>query len=219
MCEYCNVEKDMIHTEGSFVCPLCGDTEYMAIDCEIQTNKESICEKAKAPYKKLNHFKERMNQFQSKESINIPEEVYNIIRAELTQKKIPLKSLTFERVKRILKKYKLNKYYEHVYSITSKITGIHPPLLTKEIEDEMCRRFMIVEELFEIFKPRGRTNFLNYSFLINKLFLSLNLPNYAAHFGFLKSKEKQQLHEKLWSKISTAAGWNIKDNICKPSSI
>ena len=56
MCNNCNIEKTLIHAEGMFVCPTCGEAEMIIIDSEKPNYKEALNDsKPSYPYKKSNH--------------------------------------------------------------------------------------------------------------------------------------------------------------------
>ena len=55
-------------------------------------------------------------------------------------------------------------------------------------------------DAFDKFKG-ARKNMLNYSFLLNKIFLCLNLPEVSLKFTLLKSKKKLEEHEEIWNSI------------------
>jgi hypothetical protein len=51
ICSSCNIEKTLIHSEGIYVCQLCGKFEYVIIESEVPSHKDSLNEKPKYPYK------------------------------------------------------------------------------------------------------------------------------------------------------------------------
>ena len=54
-CTKCNREKTLIQSEGFYVCQGCGELEHTIIESEVPSHKESISEKNRYPYKRLNH--------------------------------------------------------------------------------------------------------------------------------------------------------------------
>ena len=73
--------------------------------------------------------------------------------------------------------------------------------------------FRQLEEPYMKFRPTGRSNFLNYSFLINKILNIMNLPDDAKYFALLKSDEKLKTQESTWKKICSYLGWQYHSNI------
>ena len=212
MCEICNVEKLLVKADGMMVCPLCGRSESIIIESDIPSHNEVINEKPRYPYKKINHLIERLNQFQSKENTNIPDDVYEKIYIEIKKKKLDTQSITPKFIKLILKKYRLIQFYEHTQSIYIKITKNKPPFLTKAEEEEVKLRFKQIEKIFPKFKPKKRSNFLNYAFVINKLFYIMGKGDYANYFNLLKNKDKLKYQDKVWYKICEELNWPFQSS-------
>ena len=53
-----SAEKTLMQSEGFYVCQKCGEVEHAIIESEIPSHKDSITEKSKYPYKRLNHLVE-----------------------------------------------------------------------------------------------------------------------------------------------------------------
>jgi hypothetical protein len=206
-CLKCNVERVFVQSEGIYVCPKCGQFEYLIVDSEIPNHKDSVSEKPKYPYKKINHLIEKLNQYQSKESTIIPQSVYDIIKSELKKQIIQIDEVTPATIKTILKKHRLNNYYEHHQHIFSKITNTPPPILTREIEDKIKLMFKMIQDPYKKHKPDGRSNFLNYAYVLHKIFLILKMPNHAKYFSLLKSREKLRQQDIVWKKICFDLKW------------
>lgn len=149
-----------------------------------------------------------LNQFQAKESTEIPKEICNEIEAELKKMKIfDSRKITIQKVRDILKKLKYNQYYEHAVYIVSKITKKSPPVLSRETEDKIKCMFRQIQEPFVRHRPHGRQNFLSYSFVLHKIFQILGLNDYVHYFDLLKSREKLRIQEDIWRKICLDLDW------------
>lgn len=61
-CDNCGTEKTLIQSEGMYVCRKCGEVENIVIESEVPNHKDSINEKPRYPYKRLNHLLEWLNQ-------------------------------------------------------------------------------------------------------------------------------------------------------------
>ena len=130
-CKYCNNEMCTNGNDGIIVCNKCGNVERLLIESEIPSYKDNGTDKPIYPYKRLNHFMECINQFQAKENIIISDNIYQQIKEVFKKRRInDLSNLSLNEVRDVLKMLKLNKYYEHVSFIHSKITGKTPPRLT-----------------------------------------------------------------------------------------
>ena len=53
-----------------------------------------------------------------------------------------------------MKKLNLNKYYEHIPHIITKISGIPPPTMTREVEEKLRSMFKEIQEPFIIYCPK-----------------------------------------------------------------
>ncbi len=99
-CKECNFEKIFDYSVSAFVCQVCGVVEEIILDEDRQIKDYS-------PYKRINHFREWLNQFQARQSPDIPEEVFREIINELNKNRITdLKILNRKKMKKILKKMK-----------------------------------------------------------------------------------------------------------------
>jgi Poxvirus Late Transcription Factor VLTF3 like. len=214
ICSKCNIEQTAMQSEGSYVCKNCGEAEQFLIENEAPNHKDAVIDKPRFPYKRCNHLNEWLNQFQAKESTEIPEEVYNNIKAELKKMKIVnVKKITIQRIRNILKKLKYNQYYEHTVFIVSRITNKSPPVLSRETEDKIKSMFKAIQEPFYKHCPSNRINFLSYSYVLHKIFQILGLREYVHYFDLLKSREKLRIQEEIWRKICQDLNWPFYPSI------
>lgn len=214
ICEKCGIERTLVQSDGIYVCGICGEVESALIESDIPNYKDSVTEKPSYPYKRLNHLVEWLNQFQAKESTDIPKDVYESILKELKRSRVVnLKDVSIVEMKIILKKLKLNSYYEHIPHIMSKISGHPPPTLDRETEDKIKQMFKDIQEPFSKYCPKERTNFLSYSYVLHKFFQILNMPEFVKHFPLLKSREKLHLQDKMWKQICNDLDWEYYSSI------
>jgi len=209
----CGKEMTLIQSEGSYNCLHCGLVDYVIIESEIPNYKESGNEKPAYPYKRVNHLIECLNQFQAKESTEIPNEIYNEIMVEIKKTKTNTTSIAFVKMKNILKKLRLNQYYEHIPHIISKITGKPAPTLNIDVEDEIKNMFKKIQKPFAKYCPKDRTNFLSYSYVLHKFFQLLGLDEFLSYFPLLKSREKLRLQDKIWKNICDDLHWPFVPSI------
>jgi|LakMenEpi03Aug12_release.lakeMendotaPanAssembly.Ray.scaffolds.fasta_scaffold355479_2 hypothetical protein len=81
-------------------------------------------------YKKLNHFKEILAQFQVKD-IKISDTVIKQIQQHIEKENISFEDLTYSRTKKILKELGLNLYCEHINFIRIKL-GVNQLIIDVE---------------------------------------------------------------------------------------
>ncbi len=212
-CDNCNIEKMLISSEGHYVCTQCGESERLIIE-ETPCHKDAVNEKPRTPYKKITHMIETLNQFQAKESVEIPPELCNEIVIELRKNKInkqELSEIKYSKakllIKSILKKIQQTDYYEHIPFILSIITEKPPPTISRELEDFIKKLFRMAEVAFLKHCPDGRKNFTSYSFFYHKIFGMLEMPEYADCFTLLKSRSKLKFLDGIWEKICIEYDW------------
>jgi hypothetical protein len=153
---------------------------------------------------------EMMNQAQAKESTEIPDNVYNLILTEISKIKIDnLADLSPKKMRDILKKLRLNSYYEHIPHIINKLNGIPPPTMCREVEERIRCMFKEMEPLFIKYRPHGRKNFLSYNYVMYKCCELLELDEYLECFTLLKARDKLKLQDDIWEKICGDLRWEF----------
>lgn len=116
--------------------------------------------------------------------------------------------LTHTKVKEILKKLKINKYYEHVPHIINRLNGLPMPNLTPDLEEKLRNMFKQIQPAFLRYSPPDRKNFLSYSYCLHKFCQLLGRDEYLPFFPLLKSREKLFLQDQIWKKICEELGWD-----------
>lgn len=209
-CECCETKLITIVSEAVIVCPECGKTSTY-FDCSSQgmTYEQEISSEVNASfaYKRINHFNEWMAHFQAKDVTQIPQEILDIVMKELKKARIDSIDITEKRIKDILKKLKLNKYYENSSVITNMLNGKSLKTMEPELEEKLRSMFMLIQEPFEKCKPKDRSNFLSYSYCLYKFCELLERDEYLPHFPLLKSREKLQGQDKIWKDICGKLMW------------
>jgi hypothetical protein len=207
ICQSCNKgEMIPVEHEGIMVCNVCAKQVTYLIENEKPSYKEPPKEACFYAYKRINHFKEILAQFQAKETTQIPEEVLEHIKQQLNKERIPLSKFTNSKAKEVLKKLGYNKYYEHIPFIKDKL-GIKPPIMTPELEETLCNLFMEIQGPYAKFCPDDRVNFLNYYYTVYKLCELLEKNEFLSYFPMLKDKEKRIEQDDIWKKICEELNW------------
>ena len=211
VCPVCP-ESNVFHfTDTSdLVCDNCGMILATLISEELTYREEQeTSEKiVNYSYKRENHFNEWLSQFQAQETTTIPPEVIEQLRNELKKIKVKiLDEITHARVRILLKKLKLNKYYEHVPYITNIISGVKPPSMPQELEERLRIMFKDIQKPFDDNCPSERKNFLSYSYVLYKFCELLSEDKYLKYFPLLKSKEKLYQQDVIWKKICEVLNW------------
>lgn len=115
ICKFCfKGELIPVEDEGILVCNSCSRSIPYLIENEKPSYKEPPKEVCFYAYKRINHFKEILAQFQGKETTQIPHDVIENIKLQIKKERIELDQITNIKTKEILKKLGYNKYYEHI---------------------------------------------------------------------------------------------------------
>jgi hypothetical protein len=209
ICQYCHVgELIPLEDEGIVICNSCSRSLLYLIENEKPSYKEPPKEVCFYAYKRINHFKEILAQFQGKETTQIPPDVIENIKLQVKKERIELVQITNNKTKEILKKLGYNKYYEHIQFIKDKL-GIKPPVMSPELEETLCNLFMELQAPYSKFCPDDRVNFLNYYYTAYKLCELLGETHYLEHFPMLKDREKRIEQDNVWKKICAELDWEF----------
>jgi hypothetical protein len=199
-CENCDIEKTLVIEESSYICPECGNMEFVIIDEDKQIKEYS-------PYRRVNHFKEWLNQLQAKEITEISEEIFENIVIELNKyKNIDLLSIGRDKMQDILKKLGYNKLYEHIPFILNKLIGVDPPKIDRETEDKFIEMFTIIQEPWELYKPKGRKNFLSYPYILYKFSELRERDDLLKYFPMLEPPKLME-QDLIWQKFCRHLKW------------
>ena len=199
-CLECDVEKTLVVEESSYICPECGDMEFVIIDEDRQIKEYS-------PYKRINHFKEWLNQLQAKEITEITPDIFENIVSELNKyKNSDLATIGRDKMQDILKKLGYNKLYEHIPFILNKLIGVDPPKIDRETEDKFIEMFTIIQEPWEQHKPKGRKNFLSYPYILYKFSELLEKDDLLSFFPMLQPQKLME-QDLIWQKFCKHLKW------------
>ena len=123
ICRRCNSgELIPIEHEGILVCNKC----YCSIQYLVENEKPSYKEPPKEvcfyAYKRINHFREILAQFQAKETTQIPQKVLDDIKHQIKKERMELHQMSNKKAKDILKKLG-HKQILRTYTIHQGQTG------------------------------------------------------------------------------------------------
>jgi hypothetical protein len=209
ICRVCN-DGEMIlsEEEGLLICNKCFRSISYLIENEKTSYKEPPKEVCFYSYKRINHFKEILSQFQGKETTQIPEEVIDNIKLQMKKERTDITQITNAKTKEMLKKLGYNKYYEHIPFIKNRL-GICPPIMSPELEETLCNLFIETQHPYSRHCPNERINFLNYYYTGYKLCELLGEKQYLPHFPMLKDAEKRNEQDIIWKNICEELNWEF----------
>jgi len=212
ICEFC-CQGEMIpqDEEGILICNnnKCGNFVSYIVDNAKPNNKEPPNEVSYTAYIRLNHFKEILSQFQAKETTQIPKEVIEQIRQRIKKERIyDYREINYNKMREILRKLGLNKYFEHIQYINS-IFGIKPPIMNEELHETLCVLFIEIQKPWAIHCPVNRTNFFNYTYTLYQLCVLLDQIQYLPYIPMMKDREKQLEQDMIWKKVCMELDWEF----------
>ena len=213
-CPECNQNCFVyIMNESSIACTNCGystfyqDFSLSYYNNHTMNNGEFVCQFA---YKRINHFREWLTQIQGKENTVIPSNLVIQIMKELKQERTnDVNDITYDKIKKYLKKNGLSKYYEHIPIIINKICRRDKLSISTETERVLIDKFGEIQAPFERHRPRGRKNFLSYSYTLHKLCQLIGRNDLLPMFPLLKSRTKLYVQDDTWEKICNDLGWEF----------
>ena len=210
ICKECNTKLTCLQHEAILVCENCGYQETLLVEQNRPILKQNTKDTSHFSYKRINHFREWCNQVQGKESTDIPDDIFEKILGEIKKEKIEdTKKITYTKMREILKRLRINKYYEHINYILNRINGLPTPQFSAELEEKLCIMFRDIQGPFLKHCPKDRKNFLSYSYVLYKFFQILGLNEYLKYFPLLKSREKLYLQDQIWKKICEELNYPI----------
>jgi hypothetical protein len=213
-CPVCGNEMILIPANANMFCEKCGREDQVLIDIDLPGMKEQNKDTSYFNYRKINHFNEWLAQFQAKETTDIPPEIYDMILLEFRkERKKDISDLTPKKLRGILKRLNMNKYYEHIPHIINRLNGIPPPRLSPETEETLRRMFREIQTPFMKHCPSWRKNFLSYSYVLHKFCRILGKDEFLVCFPLLKSREKLYDMDKVWRLICDDLGWEFHRSI------
>ena len=211
LCKKCFAPLQLYSSLSVLVCPKCGQTApFLDSTAALLAYSDDSYEYCSFSYKRINHFNEWLAQFQGKESTDIPADILEAVSQRLWDERVKETSaVTTHKVRDVLKKLKLRKYYEHVQQITSRITGKSPPRMTPEQEEQCRLMFLAIQGSFERHCPPDRKNFLSYSYILFKFCQLLGYTQYLHCFSLLKGRDKLLKQDNIFERICIDLDWDF----------
>lgn len=213
-CDSCGAEMIMCMNEANLTCPTCGHQEFILIDSDKPSYKDPPREVSYYAYKKINHFNEWLAQFQAKESTEIPQEIYDAILLQLKKERITdMSTLKPTKMREILRGMGRSKYYEHIPHIINRLNGQNAPFMSRENEEKLRHMFREIQPAFKKYCPKGRKNFLSYSYVLYKFCELLEMDEFLPCFARLKNRDKLYIQDKTWEQICREMRWQYVPTI------
>jgi Poxvirus Late Transcription Factor VLTF3 like len=210
VCKTCSVgELIPQDDEGILICNnrKCGVFIRYIVDTSKPTSKDPPNEVSYTAYMRLNHFKEILSQFQAKETTQIPEGVIEAIQCRIKKERIEdVLSISYEKMREILRTLGYNKYFEHIQYIKL-LFGIKPPIMNEELHETLCVLFIEIQKPWAIHCPANRRNFFNYTYILYQLCVLIDQLQYLPYILLMKDLDKQREQDQIWKKVCGSLNW------------
>tara|TARA_Y100001970_G_C14179579_1_gene829052 strand:- start:168 stop:1322 length:1155 start_codon:yes stop_codon:yes gene_type:complete len=212
-CKNCNSgELIPLEEEGILVCNNCSVCIAYFIDNDKPSYKEPPKEISSYAYKRINHFKELLLQFQAKETVNIPDSVMDIIRAQITRERIDVTKLNYASMKDILKRLGYSKLYDHIMYILTQF-DIPAPNLSNKLTETLLNLFTDLQEPFARHMPNTRKSFLKHYYTLYKLCELLGEKQLLPLIPLLEDRNKIIEHDAIWKNMCGDLDWPYEPTI------
>jgi hypothetical protein len=214
-CPVCQREMSHNTTEALIICESCGVAEeYNGVNSEKTNTKEQTAQSSQSdkpanPYKNMGHLNERLSKKQSKQPTNIPQEHYDAIKEMVARRGLPMDKLEMypDQMRKILQQLGMNRYYDYIPHIVSRITGRPALIFTPTQERAVKTLFAKVQEPIRAAiaaHPVKRKSFLSYSFVVRKICEILGYTEHMHQYQFLKNVEKLRYSDSVWKSATEA---------------
>lgn len=218
-CDYCG-SKDFVENMTEQICASCGKTKIHIEhnSCYQDNERVSYCQKYK--YKKINHFKDTIRQFQGVQNKYINEKVLVELENALEKDKIidrslinPFIKLTKEHLRIYLDHTGHNKYYEDINLIYQHFTGKKCPNINQDVYVKILEDFEKLVQMFITISNEDedkieRTNFLNSQYVLYQLLKKNNYHCSEQDFALPRSIKCRVDQEKIYIMLCDKLHWS-----------
>jgi len=209
VCPTCEIRLLLCTRRSIMTCPECGHCITYLDATSASTSFDDVIEYSQYSYKRVNHYMMWIILLQGKESHRVPDDIINGVMSDLYSRlgiRIP-SDVTQKKVRQSLRYLKYRKAYDHVSQVTSRISGIRPPRINAEVEEQLKTMFLKMQPAFQRHAPKSRTNFLSYSYVLYRCFQILGLPHMLEGLTLLKGRDKLEANDVIFRKMSEDLKW------------
>jgi len=171
-------------------------------------------------YRREGHFITHLNRFQGSEGADkVTPEVLDRVMGWLKQQRIPEHKVNTNYVQQAIDRLDMKKHSNHVFIITSKLTGKPLPKFSPDEMSQLVSMFLRVNDAYSRLHKQGafphRVNFLNYSFCIFKFLelLTWGGKKFMKHFSVLKGRDNLCKQDCDWKVCCEATGLRFINTI------
>lgn len=207
-CRYCGSRRISVDCSagcrGSRVCDDCGAVQDSVVFDELIGMPPLGLRPSN--YRRVHHFHERISQLLCQESQVPPSKMLLICEGLLEGKERAI--LSKDVVRQVLRSLKLQLYIEKWLSIISFCSSTTPPIPGPSVLQRLDSMFSDLQSVWELCRPQGRANFLNYNFVFGVLFTRLGFPEMVAFFPQIKSRTKLRVLNECYRDMCARLNWS-----------
>ena len=157
-------------------------------------------------YKRIHHFHERLSQLVLSET-NIPKQDMLCIARALCANGPT--TITKDSIRKVLRPLKMQRYIERWLQIIYRLTGERPPHISDLLIQQLDVLFVELQRPFDVMKQEGRKNFLNYNYVLRRLFQQVGCSKFCIFFPLIKSESKLRQLDKTWENMAKLLHWGV----------
>lgn len=207
----CDVCKGRMHIiSGCMTCSQCGQTrKHMDITGASMKFDDMKPTYTAFAYNPMGHFRECIDQFQAKETTQVPVHVIEKVKATFTG--ADLKTLAMSDVHEALKALRYKQYYRYKTQVWHRVTGQDPPRLTREQEAKCLSMFAQIQEPYLRHRPANRSNFLSYNLCLYRFLQMIGCHSLCKYIELLKGQDKRHIQDEILRNICAELKWTYPD--------
>lgn len=194
-------------------CMKCGYAVSYLDATSTSTSFDEVVEFSQYSYKRVTHYMMWLSHVQGKETHRVSDDIIKAVMCDLYERqRLTCKSqVTQKKVRESLRKLKLRKAYDHVAQVTARISGVRPPRISPEMEEQLRNMFLQMQPAFAKHAPKSRTNFLSYSYVLYRSFQIMGIEHMCEGITLLKGRGKLEANDAIFRKMCETLGWPIFD--------
>ncbi len=216
-CPICESRMDIEGQRAVFICRHCGNTEPFLEATVGAVGHGEEFDFSSFSYQRLSHFNDRLMHAQSKEKLVVPgyvvDKVMDVLEKQGLRKS---EDITLEHTRTALRSLRLRNFYRHNTQVWTKVTGRKPLRFSPKQEEELRLMFKAIQAPFEKHRPAHRSNFLSYSFVLNKSSELLGYLEFLVCFPLLKGPDKLKAQDLTWREICGDLEWKFIPSFKEP---
>lgn len=217
-CKKCKLPLFCTINQSKLVCKNCSelqeytDSQTLSLAFHVDSDWQHNV------YERYTHLMDIIEPFRPRKRVEIPEKVYDEIRALMRQNRFALnKKLTFPKVQTYLEDLNYRDLYEHKHQITMELNGEYWPIMTEEQEWIIVLTFLMMQTSFEsaknarsLFdsKKSKRSSFLKYEFVTYHICRMLGFHQFCPYLKLLQVPTRHRKQLRLLRLICKDLGWS-----------